>query len=255
MNPDFSLTGRRALVTGASSGLGRHFALTLAAAGAELIVAARRVDKLHELVEEIAVMGGKAQAVEIDVTDSNSVQACFDRIGQSGGVADLIVNNAGTATSKPALQITESDWDSVIDTNLKGAWLVSQEAARRLIAAGQGGAIVNIASILAVRVAGAVAPYAASKAGLKQLTEALALEWARHGIRVNALAPGYITTDLNRAFLESAAGMKMMARIPQRRFGMPDQLDGALLLLSSRAGAYITGTLIAADGGHLLSSL
>jgi NAD(P)-dependent dehydrogenase (short-subunit alcohol dehydrogenase family) len=255
MNPNFSLSGRRALVTGASSGLGRHFALTLAAAGAEVLVAARRVDKLQDVVDEIEAAGGKAHALELDVVNAASVRRCFDRIAALGGPADLIVNNAGTATSKPALQVSEEEWDSVVDTNLKGAWLVAQEAARRLIAAERGGAIVNIASILAARVAGAVAPYAASKAGLKQLSEALALEWARYGIRVNALAPGYIVTALNREFLESPAGLKMMARVPQRRFGTPDQLDGALLLLASDAGSYITGAFIAVDGGHLLSSL
>ncbi|MGH8444327.1 MAG: SDR family NAD(P)-dependent oxidoreductase [Solimonas sp.] len=254
MNPDFSLAGHRALVTGASSGLGRHFALTLAAAGADVIVAARRADKLQALVAEIAATGGRARAVTLDVIDGDSVRHCFDDIAVDGP-ADLIVNNAGTASSKPALQLDEAEWDAVVDTNLKGAWLVAQEAARRLVAARRGGAIVNITSILAERVASGVASYAASKAGLRQLSESLALEWARHGIRVNALAPGYIVTDLNRGFLESEAGERMRARVPQRRFGLPDQLDGALLLLLSDAGSYITGAYLPVDGGHLVSSL
>lgn len=255
MNPNFSLSGRRALVTGASSGLGRHFALTLAAAGAEVIVAARRVDKLQALVDDIGSAGGKAQAVALDVVDADSVRRCFDDIEKLGGVADLIVNNAGVASSKPALQLSEADWDAVIDTNLKGAWLVAQESAKRLVAARCGGAIINTTSILAERVAGAVAPYCASKAGLRHLTQALALEWARYDIRVNALAPGYIATDLNRDFLESEHGEKMKARVPQRRFGQPDHLDGAILLLASDAGSYITGVYLPVDGGHLLSTL
>ncbi|MDB5970247.1 MAG: 2-deoxy-D-gluconate 3-dehydrogenase [Hydrocarboniphaga sp.] len=255
LNTSFSLQGRCALVTGASSGLGLHFALTLAEAGAVVVVAARRIDKLQRVVDEIAQRGGTAHAVAVDVVDSSSVTACFDRIAALGLVADVVINNAGTVSSKPALQLSEAEWDAVVDTNLKGAWLVAQESARRLVAAKLGGAIINTTSILAERVAGGVAPYCASKAGLRHLTQALALEWARYGIRVNALAPGYIATDLNRDFLESELGQKMKARVPQRRFGQPAQLDGALLLLASDAGSYITGAYLPVDGGHLLSSL
>ena len=175
----FRLQGRRALVTGASSGLGRHFALTLAQAGATVIVAARSIDKLAETVTEIKAAGGDASAVRLDVTDVASVQGAFDEIG-AGGVADVIVNNAGLAVSRPLLEQTESDWDTVLDTNLKGAWLVAQEAARRLVAAKRPGSIVNIASITGERVAGGVAPYCTSKAGVIHLTRAMALELARH---------------------------------------------------------------------------
>ena len=251
----FRLNGRRALVTGASSGLGRHFALSLAQAGAAVIVAARSVDKLAETVAEIKALGGEASAVRLDVTDAASVKSGFDQIEASGGVADVIVNNAGLAVSRPLLEQTEADWDSVLDTNLKGAWLVAQEAARRLVAAKRPGSIVNIASITGERVAGGVAPYCTSKAGVMHLTRAMALELARHGVRVNALAPGYVQTELNQDFLVSEAGERLRSRIPQRRFGLPEELDGPLLLLVSDAGAYITGSIIFADGGHLVSSL
>lgn len=252
----FRIDGRRALVTGASSGLGRRFALTLAAAGAQLIVAARRADKLAGLVAEVEAAGASCIAVALDVADAAAVTACFDEIAQRAtGPADIVINNAGVTVTKPLLQQTEADWDTVVGTNLKGSWLVAQEAARRLVAAGAGGSIVNIASILAERVAGGVAPYAVSKAGLLQATKAMALELARYGIRVNALLPGYVVTDLNRDFLESEAGEKLRARIPTRRFGQLDDLDGPLLLLAGDAGRHITGAALAVDGGHLVSSL
>jgi NAD(P)-dependent dehydrogenase (short-subunit alcohol dehydrogenase family) len=251
----FSLKGRRALVTGASSGLGKHFAGTLAEAGATVIVAARSVDKLADTVAEIESAGGRAWALRLDVTDLASVKAGFDEIEAEGGVADVIVNNAGVAVSRPLLEQTEADWDAVVGTNLKGGWMVAQEAARRMVAAKKGGSIINIASITGERVAGAVAPYCASKAGVMHLTRAMALELARHGVRVNALAPGYVQTELNRDFLASEAGEKLRVRIPQRRFGRADELDGPLLLLASDAGAYLTGSVVFADGGHLVSSL
>ncbi len=191
----------------------------------------------------------------LDVTDRDSVKQAFDAIEAGPGIADIIVNNAGVAVSRPLLQQTEADWDSVVDTNLKGAWLVAQEAARRLVAAKRPGSIVNIASITGERVAGGVVGYCASKAGVIHLTRAMALELARHEIRVNALAPGYVQTELNRDFLVSEAGERLRSRIPQRRFGPAEELDGALLLLASDAGSYITGSVLVADGGHLVSSL
>lgn len=250
--PSLSLAGSRVLVTGASSGLGRHFAQTLVNAGAEVVLAARSLDKLQAYAAEL---GPTAHAVAMDVTDAASVRAAFDRIEADHGPVDRVVNNAGVAVTRMALDASEADWDQVVDTNLKGGWLVATEAARRLVAAKRPGAIVNVASILGERVGGAVSPYCASKAGLIHLTKALALEWARYGIRVNALAPGYVITELNRDFLASEAGQRLMARVPQRRFAQPSELDAPLLLLLSDAGSYITGSVLAADGGHLVSGL
>lgn len=250
----FQLDGRRALVTGASGGLGRHFAKTLAMAGAIVAVAARRDSQLSETVAEIEQAGGRAYAVSLDVTNPTSVANCFDVI-EMFGVPDIIVNNAGVALTAKVLEHTEADWDTVMETNLKGAWRVAREGAQRMISANVPGAIVNVASILGERVAGGVAPYCASKAGLIHLTRAMALELAKDGIRVNALAPGYVETELNRDFLASEAGEKLRSRVPQRRFGCVEDLDGPLLLLASDAGAFMTGAVLCADGGHLVSSL
>ena len=250
----FRLDGQTALVTGASSGLGAHFARVLANAGARVALAARRVDKLQPLVEEVLSAGGAARAVALDVTNALSVRECFDDLAD-WGAPSIIVNNAGVTVTRPLLEQTEEDFDSVLDTNLKGCWLVATEGARRMVAANVGGSIINVASILALRVAGGVAPYAISKAGVVQATKSLALELARHGIRVNALLPGYVATDLNRDFLTSEAGRKLQLRIPTRRFGQMTDLDGPLLLLASEAGVAMTGTTIAVDGGHLVSSL
>lgn len=251
----FRLDGRLALVTGASGGLGRHFARVLARAGADVVVAARRAEKLASLVDEIGALGVNAVAVGLDVTQSAAVHGCFDEIDTRAGCPDIVVNNAGVTITKALLEQTEQDWDSVVDTNLKGSWLIAQEAARRMVAAGKGGSLVNVASILGQRVAGGVAPYAISKAALVQATKTLALELARYDIRANALLPGYIVTDLNRDFLASQAGEKLRSRIPARRFGLPEDLDGPLLLLASQAGRHMSGAIVAVDGGHLVSSL
>lgn len=240
------LGGRRAIVTGASSGLGRHFAGVLAAAGAEVTLAARRLEAL----EAAAVGLPGAQAVALDVTDAGSVAAAF-----AGMPYDIVINNAGVAHDAPALETGEADWGRVIDTDLSGVFRVARAAAGAMVAAGQGGSIVNLASITAHRVAGRLAAYATAKAGVLQMTKALALEWARHGIRVNALSPGYVETEINRHFFATEAGQGMVRRIPMRRLGRLQDLDGALLLLASDAGAYITGTDIVVDGGHLVSSL
>ncbi|MCX5589980.1 SDR family NAD(P)-dependent oxidoreductase [Alcaligenes endophyticus] len=254
----FALDGKVALVTGASSGLGRHFAQLLSQSGARVVLAARRVSRLEEDVQTIEGLGGQARAVAMDVTNAASVSACFNQLadwGQDWAVPDVLVNNAGVTVTRSLLEQTEDDWDQVMNTNLKGNWLVGTEAARRMVAAKKGGAIVNVASILGMRVAGGVAPYAVSKAGVVQATKAMALELARHQIRVNALLPGYIATDLNKDFLESELGERLRARIPSRRFGVLTDLDGPLLLLASDAGAAMSGACIAVDGAHLVSSL
>ncbi|RZJ98074.1 MAG: SDR family oxidoreductase [Novosphingobium sp.] len=244
----FSVAGKRALVTGASSGLGLHFAKVLAEAGAHVTLAARRVEKLAEAASEI---GGACDTLALDVTSPASITAATSVFAET----DILVNNAGVVADGPAIDMTEADWDQVVDTNLKGVFLVAQAAARGMKAHGRGGSIVNVASILGLRQAGAVASYAASKAGVIQLTKVLALEFARFKIRVNALAPGYFETDLNDAFLSGDLGQAMMKRVPQRRFGSLPDLDGPLLLLASDAGAYMTGSTIVVDGGHLTSTL
>ena len=250
----FSLKGKLVLVTGASSGLGTHFAQLLASCGAKVAVAARRADKLQSVVDGITQAGGEARAFSLDVSNAQSVKGCFDTIAE-WAVPDVIVNNAGVTVTRALLEQTEEDFDSVIDTNLKGNWLVATEGARRMVAAKKGGAIVNVASILGERVGGGVAPYAISKAGVIQATKAMALELARYGIRVNALLPGYVITDLNRDFLTSELGDKLRMRIPSRKFSELSDLDGPLLLLASDAGAAMSGSTVAVDGAHLVSGL
>ena len=240
------LAGRRALVTGASSGLGAHFARLLAERGAVVTLAARRLAAVTELAAQLE----RAEALRLDVADAAAVRAAL-----AGRAFDIVINNAGISGGGAALTQDADDFGSVIDTNLKGVFHVAQAAAAAMVAEGRKGTIVNIASILGSRVAGHVAAYAASKAGVIQLTRALALEWARHGIRVNALCPGYIETPINQDFFASPAGEAMIRRIPQRRLGRAEDLDGALLLLCSDAGAYITGTALTVDGGHTVSSL
>ncbi|HEY3911648.1 MAG TPA: glucose 1-dehydrogenase [Stellaceae bacterium] len=253
--PSFSLDGQVALVTGASSGIGRHLALLLAAAGARVALAARRTDRLAEAAGEIAGEGGTCLPLALDVTRPDSIAAAVAEAEERLGPLTLLVNNAGVVVSKPVLDHTEEDWDYVIDTNLKGAWLMAREFARHLIERRRPGRIVNIASVLGSRTIARVPSYCAAKAGLIHLTHVLAMELARHGILVNALAPGYVETDFNRDFLQSEAGMKLAARIPLRRVAQPDDLDGAMLLLASPAGAYITGAVIAVDGGHAVSPI
>ena len=245
------LDGKRALVTGASSGFGAHFAQLLASAGAEVVLAARRTDKLQSLADSLRAQGAKVLAVALDVSSKDSVHACFDQTGP----CDIVINNAGITVTRALLDQTEDDWDSVIDTNLKGGWLVATEAARRLRDAGRGGSFVNIGSVLGERVAAGVAPYAISKAGVVQATKVMALELARYKIRVNALLPGYVITDLNRDFLESEPGQKLRMRIPSREFVQITDLNAPLLMLASDAGAGMTGACIAVDRGHLVSTL
>lgn len=247
---DFDLSGKAAIVTGASSGLGRHAALTLAAAGAKVAVAARRLEPLVELEKQIEARDGRALPLRLDVTDPDSVTDCVKAAETELGPISILVNNAGVAVTKPALETAEGDWDHVVDTNLKGAWLMAQAVAEHMIRLGHEGSIVNTASVLGLAGAAQIPAYCASKGGLVNLTRALSVEWARHGIRVNALAPGYIETEINRDFLASPAGESLRKRVPLRRFGTPEDLDGALLLLASEASRYITGSVIVIDGGQ-----
>jgi len=247
----FDLSGKTALVTGASSGLGAHFANCLGQAGANVVLAARRADRLQSLQAELTKAHITAKAIDLDVTSGASVAAALD----VAGPIDILINNAGISIVKPALDMPEKDWDAVVDTNLRGAWLMAQGAARRWVADERPGSIVNIGSILGLRTIGQVAPYNASKAGLIHLTRALAMEWARYQIRVNAICPGYIETEMNSAFWKTPGGQKLIERIPQRRIGQPEHLDGALLLLASDAGDFMTGSVITVDGGHTVSSL
>jgi NAD(P)-dependent dehydrogenase (short-subunit alcohol dehydrogenase family) len=251
----FDVRGQVALVTGASSGLGEHFARTLAAAGATVIVGARRQERLQKLVTEIATSGGRAHAIALDVSDAASVARGFDEAIAVAGAPGIVINNAGIAQTKPALQLTEEDWRHVMATNLDGVWRVATRAAQALVAAGRPGTIVNIASVLGLRQGTNLLAYTTSKAAVVQMTKALALEWARHGIRVNAIAPGYVETEINQGFFATEAGQLMVKRVPQRRIGTASDLDGALLLLASAAGSYMTGSVVVVDGGHLVNTL
>ena len=255
MSVDFDVSGRVALVTGASSGLGWHFARTLAAHGAHVALAARRADRLQRLASEIKANDGVAAVVTMDVTNSQSVQAGIDAAEDALGPLRIVVNNSGIARPTAFLDLDDDNWNEVIDTNLNGAFMVARASARAMVRSHIAGSIINIASIYAYRQAPQVASYAASKAALNHLTGAMALELARYTIRVNAIAPGYVETEMNQAFFATEAGKAMIRRIPQRRLGRLQDLDGALLLLASDAGAYMTGSTVVIDGGHLQSSL
>lgn len=251
----FSVAGKVALITGASSGFGKHFAMVLAREGAKVGLAARRVDALQSLAQEIRSADGVAAVAQLDVTDVASISTAVAAIERELGRIDVLVNNSGTSIVKPTLEYTEQDWDAVVDVNLKGAFFVATEVARRMRTDARGGSIINIESILSFRQTGHIPAYVASKAGLTQLTRTLALELARHNIRVNGIAPGYFSTDINSGYLASEAGAAMIKRIPQRRAGNVEDLEGPLLLLASDASRYMTGTTLVVDGGHLVSGL
>ena len=253
-NP-FDLSGKVALVTGASSGLGRHFAQVLAGQGVKVGIAARRVEALEQTAQQIRRAGGTAAVSVLDVTNAQSVKTAVAAIERELGPIDIVVNNSGASVSKPVLDHTEADWDTVVDVNLKGAYLVAQEVARHMRDTQRPGSIINIESILSFRQSGSIAPYAASKAGLTQLTRTLALELARYKIRVNGIAPGYFATEINQGFFDTEPGRALIKRIPQRRTGELDDLNGPLLLLASDASRYMTGTTLVVDGGHLCSTL
>lgn len=251
----FSLAGKVALVTGASSGFGQHFASLLGRAGAHVALAARRTDLIEAEARKIVDAGGRAIAVTMDVTSSQSIASALDEIEDAFGVVTVVINNAGITIPKLLLDLSDADWTNVIDTNLNGVAYVTRETARRMIGAGTGGSIVNIASILAERVQKALTNYAASKAAVVQFTKVAALELAQHNIRVNALCPGYFQTDLNGEWFKTKEGQALIKRIPQRRTGNLDELNGPLLLLASDAGSLMTGSAVTVDGGHVLSDL
>ncbi|MEQ9561101.1 MAG: glucose 1-dehydrogenase [Woeseiaceae bacterium] len=251
----FRLDNKVALVTGAGSGLGRQFASTLAEAGATVVLAARRRNKLEDAARTINDNGGKAICLDLDVTDAESIAKCFADMKSAVGAPDVVVNNAGIARPGFLVDLSEEDWDAVLDTNLKGVFLVAQAGARAMIESGKKGSIVNIASILGFRVSKALANYIAAKSGVVHLTQAMALEWVRHGIRVNAIAPGYFITEINEAQFADGAGEMLVKRIPMGRVGDTEELAGPLLLLASEAGSFMTGSTITVDGGQLCGSL
>jgi len=252
----FSLAGRHVLITGASSGLGSHLAGVAAAAGARVTLAARRVERLHERVETLRSEGHDATAVRMDVRDGECVRAGLDDAEAALGPVHVVVNNAGMEPGVYTyMTLAEADWDAVMETNLRGAWLVSREISLRWVDRASGGNLVNIASITAFRQQKGLTPYAVSKAGMVQLTRQMALEGARYGIRVNALAPGYFYSEVSSDLLDSELADAFVKGIPQRRTGELSDYDGAFLLLASEASAHMTGSVIAVDGGHMVRSL
>lgn len=252
----FKLEGKTALVTGASSGLGEHFARTLAKSGAAVVLAARRLERLEKLANEINQKGGYALPVAMDVTSEASVSAAFETINEGlGRPCDILINNSGMARDDWFTRQSEEDWQAVIDTNLTGVWRVAQHGANAMMDAKVSGSIINIASITAFQPQPAISAYATSKAGVDHLTRCMALEMARFNVRVNAIAPGYFKTDINDDFLDSEHGEAMRKRVAMRRWGEYDELSGPLLLLASDSGSYMTGTTIVVDGGHLLNPL
>lgn len=249
------LANRVAVVTGASRGLGKFFAEVLAGEGAHVILAVRSQGALQESVAAIDRAGGTSHAVEMDVTQVESVTTAFETMVERWGVPTIVINNAAVTEMVETLKQTPESFARIIDTNLRGCWLVAREAARHILAKGGGGSIVNVASILGLRQGGQLTAYATAKAALIQLTKQLALEWARHQIRVNALAPGYFETDINREFFATEKGHALIRRIPMRRLGCLEDLVEPLMLLAGDGGAFITGAVLPVDGGHLVSSL
>jgi len=248
----FNLKGRVALVTGASSGLGVQFAKALADNGASVALVARRLDRLSTLKNEIEANGGRAVAIEADVTDRAAMLRAFDSAEKAFGTVTILVNNAGIAHGGRAVEMPPDEWRRVLSTNLDAVFAWAQEAARRMLAAKKQGAIVNVASVLGLAVAKGAVAYATAKAGVVQLTKALAVELAFKGVRVNAIAPGWFVTEMNEDYLAGEHGAAIKREIPMGRFGNTGDLDGALLLLVSDAGSYITGTTVVVDGGQVI---
>jgi len=251
---DKVLAGKRAIVTGASSGLGARFAEVMAADGAHVIAAARRADKLDDLVTTITGQGGSAESVSLDVTDATDIEQVVSAAAEGGGI-DILVNNAGISIEKRATDFTVEDYDRLMNTNQRGAFLMAQNVGRAMIARGQGGKIVNIASVLATSVLAGLAIYGMSKAAVVHMTRTMALEWARFDIQVNAIAPGYIETEINSAFFKTEPGQKMVSRMLRQRLGQPKDLDGLLRLLVSGDSDFITGSVFTVDDGQTLRGL
>lgn len=248
--PDHDLKGKVALVTGATSGLGRRFALILAKAGAKVAITGRRVERLSTLKEEIEAMGGSAAAIALDVTDTDSIAACIAATEAELGPLDILVNNAGMNVQALPADVTPDGYDTMFDTNVRGAFFMAQAAGRAMIARGQGGRIINIASIGAHTVLPGLTIYCMTKAAVGMMTKSLAKEWARHQINVNAMCPGFIETEMNSDWFKSEGGQKQIRSWPRRRLGGEEDLDGTLLLLSSQAGRFITGSLFTVDDGQ-----
>lgn len=247
----FSLAGKRVLITGASSGFGAHFAAVLATAGADLVLAARRTEKLEQTAKAVRELGRDAVVITMDVSDHASIEASFAAMP----ALDVVVNNAGINRVGATDSLEEQDWDAVLDTNLKGVWAVSKFAIRQWRKDQRRGNIINIASILGLRIGNQLPAYVASKAAVVQLTKSIALDYARNNIRCNAICPGFFETDINRDFMKTDAGEKMIKRMPMRRMGDMPELNGPLLLLASEASSFMNGAIIPVDGGHLLSPL
>lgn len=250
----FDLTGRKALVTGANRGIGQAIAVALADAGADVAITAREAGTLDETAARIRALGRTAVLRALDVTDTGQCASVVAEGAEALGGLDILVNNAGHEEVCPSLDVDEALWDRVVSTNLKGAFFCAQAAARRMTEAGQGGTIVNLCSLTSYVGIPTATPYGSSKSGLMGMTRALAAEWASHGIRVNAIAPGYFHTGMTDAFYRDPEWQKsMLAKIPQRRFGAMQDIGGAVVFLASEASSYVTGHCIPIDGGYLAS--
>lgn len=245
----FDLSGKIALVTGASRGLGRHFALALARAGADVAITSRTPASLEDTAREISALGRRVLPVALDVRDEHSIDAMATAVKAHFGRVDVLVNNAGCNVRKPALDVTWDDWNLVLETNLRGPFFVARAVARSMVAAGRG-SIINIGSVTCVAGYAGLGPYGASRGGIKQLTMSLAADWGPHGVTVNCLAPGWFKTAQNAVMYEDAAWVSYLSeKIPLRRPGKLEDLTGALIFLASDASAYVTGQTLLVDGG------
>ncbi len=259
MGRSINMEGKVALITGASSGLGKRFAQVLSQAGAKVVLASRRVERLKELRAEIEASGGAAHVVSLDVTDYQSIKSAVAHAETEAGTIDILVNNSGVSTTQKLTEVTPADFEYVFDTNTRGAFFVAQEVAKRMIMRAGAGSqkpayrIINIASVAGLRVLPQIGLYSMSKAAVVTMTKAMALEWGRHGINVNAICPGYIDTEINHHHWQTEQGQKLLSLLPRRRVGQPDDLDGLLLLLAGDESQFINGAVIAADDGFALA--